>query len=295
MGGSLRCPASFNNVVGLRPSIGRVPDVPSLGGWGNLSVCGPMARTVEDVALYLSVMAGPSDRDPLSIAEDGARFRVPLERSLKGMRIAWSPDMGGLPVDQRVLRVIAAQRKVFEELGCVVEEACPDLRDAHEIFMTLRAYAFELQLGAVMDRHPGVLKDAIVWNIEAGRRLNGAQLARAEKLRTALFARMHRFMQRYDFIVFPVNQVPPFAIEQQYVTEIDGVQMDSYIDWMRSCFYISATTHPAISVPSGFTDEGLPVGMQIVGRHRGELELLQVAHAFEQATGFGRTRPAIAD
>jgi amidase len=294
MGGSLRCPASFNNIVGLRPSVGRVPDVPALGGWGNLSVCGPMARTVEDVALYLSVMAGPSTRDPMSISEDGARFRAPLARDLKGVRIAWSPDVGGLPVDKRVTRVIEAQRRVFEDLGCIVEEACPDLRDAQEIFMTLRAYIFELQLGAVMDQHPGVLKDAIVWNIDAGRKLNGTQLARAEKLRTALFERMHHFMQTYDFIVFPVNQVPPFPVEQQYVTEIDGVKMDSYIDWMRSCFLVTSTTHPAISVPCGFTEEGLPVGMQIVGRHRGEFELLQIAHAFEQATGFGLKRPAIA-
>jgi amidase len=293
MGGSLRCPASFNNVVGLRPSVGRVPDVPALGGWGNLSVCGPMARTVEDVALYLSVMAGPSPRDPLSISEDGARFRAPLARDFKGTRIAWSSDIGGLPVDKRVTRALDAQRQVFEQLGCSVEEACPDLRDAQEVFMTLRAYAMELQLGAIMDQHPGVLKEAIVWNIEAGRKLNGTQLARAEKLRTALFERMHRFMQTYDFIVFPVNQVPPFPVEQQYVTEIDGVKMESYIDWMRSCFLVTSTTHPAISVPCGFTDEGLPVGMQIVGRHRGEFELLQIAHTFEQATGFGRKRPAI--
>ncbi|MEN3363874.1 MAG: amidase, partial [Burkholderiales bacterium] len=293
MGGSLRCPASFNNIVGLRPSVGRVPDVPALGGWGNLSVCGPMARTVEDVALYLSVMAGPSPRDPMSLSEDGSRFRAPLARDFKGVRIAWSPDIGGLPVDKRVTRVIEAQRKVFEQMGCIVEDACPDLRDAQEIFMTLRAYVFELQLGVVMDQHPGVLKDAVVWNIEAGRKLTGTQLARAEKLRTALFERMNRFMQTYDFIVFPVNQVPPFPVEQQYVTEIDGVKMDSYIDWMRSCFLVTSTTHPAISVPAGFTEEGLPVGMQIVGRHRGEFELLQVAHAFEQATGFGRTRPAI--
>jgi amidase len=253
-----------------------------------------MARTVEDVALYLSVMAGPSPRDPMSLSEDGARFRAPLARDFKGVRVAWSSDIGGLPVDRRVTRVLDAQRQVFEQLGCSVEEACPDLRDAQEIFMTLRAYVFELQLGAVMDQHPGVLKDAVVWNIEAGRKLNGIQLARAEKLRTALFERMHRFMQTYDFLVFPVNQVPPFPIEQQYVTEIDGVKMDSYIDWMRSCFLVTSTTHPAISVPCGFTEEGLPVGMQIVGRHRGEFELLQIAHAFERATGFGRKRPAIA-
>ncbi|WP_019142342.1 amidase [Noviherbaspirillum massiliense] len=294
MGGSLRCPANYCNVVGLRPSVGRVPQVPALDGWGNLSVSGPLARTVEDLALHLSVMAGPDARDPLAISEDGARFRAPLAHDFRGVRIAWSPDMGGLPVDRRVVQAIDAQRKVFEQLGCRVEEACPDFRDAHEVFMAIRAYNFELQLGAVMDQHPGVLKDTVVWNIEAGRKLTGTQIARAEKLRTALFQRMHQFMQSYDYIVFPVNQVPPFPVEQQYVTEIDGVKMDNYIDWMRSCYYISATTHPAISVPAGFTQDGLPVGLQIVGRHRGEFELLQIAHAFEQATGIGRKRPAIA-
>ena len=292
MGGSLRCPANYCNVVGLRPSVGRVPNVPTIDGWGSLSVSGPMARTVADLALYLSVMAGPDARDPLSIAEDGARFAGPLERDWKGARIAWCPDLGGLPVDRQVLRAMEAQRTVFEQLGATVEEACPDFRDAHDIFMALRAYSFELNLGALMDHHPGVMKDTIVWNIEEGRRLTAPQLARAEKLRTALFLRMHRFMQDYDFIVCAVNQAPPFDIGQAYVTEIDGVKMENYIDWMRSCYYITVTTHPAISVPCGFTAEGLPVGLQIVGRHRGELELLQVAHAFEQATQAGRRRPA---
>ena len=293
MGGSLRCPANFCNVVGLRPSVGRVPDFPSQNGWGSLSVHGPLARSVADVALHLSVMAGHEARDPMAISEDGAQFRAPLERDMKGKRIAWAMGMGGLPVDPQVVRVLEAQRKVFEDLGCIVEDAYPDMRDAHEVFMTLRAYAFELHYGAVMDRHPGVLKDTIVWNIEAGRKLSAAQLARAEKLRTALFLRMHRFMETYDFLVTPVNQVMPFDIDQPFITEIAGVKMESYIDWMRSCYTITATTHPALSVPAGFTDDGLPVGLQLVGRHQGELALLQMGHAFEQATLVGRRRPAL--
>ena len=168
------------------------------------------------------------------------------------------------------------------------------MSDAHEVFTTLRACGFEQQFGAVMDQHPGVLKQANDSNIEAGRRLDGRAIARAYKLRTALFERMYRFMRIYEFIVLPVNQVPPFPVEQQYVTEIDGVRMESYMDWMRSCFYISATAHPAISVPCGFTDDGLPVGMQIVGRHRDEFGLLQIAHAFEQAATAGRRWPALA-
>lgn len=293
MGGSLRCPANYCNVVGMRPSVGRVPDFPSQNGWSNLSVHGPMARTVADLALHLSVMAGHDARDPMAISQSGEQFRAPLESDLRGKRIAFSMDLGGLPVDPQVTKVLAAQRKVFEDLGCIVEEDCPDFRDAHDIFMALRAYAFELHYGAIMDRHPGVLKDTIVWNIEAGRKLSAAQLARAEKLRTALFMRMHRFMEKYDFLVAPVNQVPPFDIDQPYVDEIAGVKMDNYIDWMRSCYYITATTHPAMSVPAGFTEHGLPVGLQIIGRHQGELALLQMAHAFEAANGAGKRRPAL--
>lgn len=293
MGGSLRCPANYCNVVGMRPSVGRVPDFPSQNGWSSLSVHGPMARSVADLALHLSVMAGHDARDPMAISQDGSQFRAPLEADLRGKRIAWSMDMGGLPVDPRVSKVLDAQRSTFEDLGCIVEQDCPDFRDAHDIFMTLRAYAFELHYGAIMDRHPGVLKDTIVWNIEAGRKLSASQLARAEKLRTALFMRMHRFMEKYDFLITPVNQVPPFDIDQPYVEEIAGVKMDSYIDWMRSCYYISATTHPAMSVPAGFTAEGLPVGLQIVGRHQGEMALLQVGHALEGACGAGGRRPVV--
>lgn len=293
MGGSLRCPANFCNIVGLRPSVGRVPQVPARDGWDSLSVSGPLARNVADLALYLSVMAGPDPRDPLAIAEDGARFRAALARDVKGARIAWSPGMGGLPVDRRVMRAIDAQRQLFEDLGCVVEDACPDFSDAHEVFMSLRAYAFEAGLGEIMDQHPGVLKETIVWNIEEGRRLSAAQLARVNRLRTMLFQRMHRFMQAYDFIVLPVNQVPPFPVEQQFITEIDGVQMESYIAWMRSCYLITATGHPAMSLPCAFTDDGLPIGMQIVGRHQQEFALLQLAHALEQAIGITPTRPSI--
>ncbi|MGN6703680.1 MAG: amidase, partial [Burkholderiaceae bacterium] len=192
MGGSLRCPASFCNVVGLRPSPGRVPQVPAIDAWSTLSVHGPMARSVEDVALLLSAVAGPDARDPLSIEEDGAVFRRPLDRDMKGVRIAWCPDIGGLPIDRRVAAVVAAQRRTFEDLGCTVENACPDLSDAQEVFSVLRALDFETQLGPIMDRYPGVLKDAIVGNIEQGRRLRATDIARAAKLRTALFQRMHR-------------------------------------------------------------------------------------------------------
>ena len=294
MGGSLRCPANFCNIVGLRTSPGRVPIWPAKTGWSTLGVQGPMARTVEDCALMLSVIAGWDGKSPIAIAEPGGLYARPLARDFKEVRIAWSADLGGLPVDARVAAVLAAQRTSFAALGCAVEEATPDLSDADEIFMTLRAWQFELAYGELLDRHRDLLKDTVIWNIEAGRNLSGPRIGAAESKRTALFERMRRFMQRHEFLILPVNQVPPFDVSQPYVTEIEGVQMDTYIGWMKSCYFITVTGHPAISVPCGFTAEGLPVGVQIVGRHQDDFGVLQLAYAFEQATQLWKRRPAIA-
>lgn len=294
MGGSLRNPAGYCNVVGLRPSPGRVPDWPSQNLWQPLSVLGPMARTAGDVALALSAIAGPDPRAPLSIAEPGARFAQPLERDFRGARVAWSRDLGGLPVDSQVRAALDAQRATFEALGCEVEDAAPDFAGADEVFKVFRALSYELGLGDLLDQHRDQLKDTVIWNIEAGRALTGPQLAAAERARGALFERMHAFFERYEFLICPVSQVPPFDLSQPYVKEIDGVALETYIDWMRSCYYISATAHPAISVPGGFTPGGLPVGIQIVGRYRDELGLLQLAHAFEGASGFWKQHPALA-
>lgn len=294
MGGSLRCPANYCNVVGLRTSPGRVPVWPAKAGWGTLGVEGPMARTVGDCALMLSAIAGWDARSPIAIAAPGELFVQPLARDFKGVRIAWSADLGGLPLDARVGGVLAAQRATFAALGCEVEEATPDLSDANEIFHTLRAWQFELAYGELLDRHRDQLKDTVIWNIEAGRRLRGPEIGAAEAKRTALFQRMHGFMQRHEFLILPVNQVPPFDVNQPYVTEINGVSMDTYIDWMKSCYFITVTGHPAISVPCGFTADGLPVGVQIVGRHQDDYGVLQLACAFEQSTQLWRRRPPIA-
>ena len=137
------------------------------------------------------------------------------------------------------------------------------------------------------------MKDTVIWNIEGGRKLSGPQVGWAERRRTELYHRVRRFMEAYEFLILPVSQVPPFDVKQRYVTEIDGVRMETYIDWMKSCYYISTIGHPAVSVPCGFTPEGLSVGVQIVGRHRDDLGVLQLAHAFEQATGFWKRRPAV--
>ncbi len=294
MGGSLRNPASFCNVVGLRPSPGRVPVWPSLAAWFSLSVEGPMARTVQDIALILTAIAGPDRRSPISIAEPGSVFARPLERDFKGVRIAWSRDMGGLPVDPVVTEVIEAQRGVFESLGCISEERCPDFSDADEAFRVWRAWNFELAFGELLDGHKNDMKDTVIWNIEEGRKLTGPEIGRAEKKRTALYHRVREFMKTYEYMIFPVSQVPPFDLKRRYITEINGIKMDTYIDWMKSCCNISTIGNPAISVPCGFTKEGLPVGVQIVGRHQDDFGVLQLAHAFEVATGFGKRRPEFA-
>jgi amidase len=295
MGGSLRNPASFCNVVGFRPSPGRVPNWPEQTGWSTMSVKGPLARTVADAALLLSVIAGPDPRSPIALSEPGASFAAPLERDLKGLRVAWSPDLGGrVPVDPEVRAVIEASAAVFEELGCVVDQACPDLRGADEVFRTLRAWRFEVSFGTLLDRHPEQLKQTIRENTAEGRRLSGSDIGRAEVLHTALFHRVREFFGSYDVLLLPVSQVPPFEVEVEYPTEIDGVAMESYLDWMRSAYLISATGCPALSVPAGFTPSGLPVGLQIVGPHRADFAVLQVGHGFEQATKFGERRPEIA-
>jgi amidase len=292
-GGSLRNPAGYCNVVGLRPSPGRVPSESARHAWSTLSVDGMMARTAADVALALSAVAGPDARSPISLAEPGSVFAQPLERDFRGVRVAWLGDIPGVPVDRRVRAVLDAQRGTFEALGCVVEDATPDFSGADEAFKTLRAFGYALGLGDVVDAHPGLVKDTVVWNVEQGRKLTGADVGRAERLRTELYHRVRRFMERYEFLLLPVSQVPPFDINQPYVTEIEGVALETYIDWMRSCYYISITSLPAASVPGGFTAEGLPVGLQIVGRPRADFAVLQLAHAFEQATGYWRTRPPL--
>ena len=294
-GGSLRNPAGYCNVVGLRPAPGRVPSWPEQMGWSSLSVDGPMARTIADVALVLSAIAGPDARSPIAIAEPGSRFAQPLDRDFRGTRIAWSRDLGGLPIDSRVTAAIDAQRHVFEALGCAVDDTEPDLSDADEIFKVLRAWSFELSFSELLRTHRNMIKDTVIWNAEAGMRLSGPDIARAERKRTALYQRMREFMETYEFLICPVSQTPPFDVTQPYLTAINGVPMETYIDWMRSCYYISVTGHPAISAPCGFTPEGLPVGVQIVGRHQDELGVLQLAYAFEQATELWKRRPPIAE
>lgn len=293
-GGSLRNPGGFNNVVGFRTSPGRVPVWPAQLGWWPISVQGPMARTVADVALLLSVMAGPDARCPIAVAEPGDVFRKPLDRKFQGTQIAWSPDLGGLPMESRVRDVLESKRGVFAELGCELSETAPDFTDADEVFQVLRAWRFEMSYSELLKTKRDMIKDTVIWNTEYGMKLTGPQVARAEEKRTEIYHRVREFLEKHEFLVCATNTVAPFDISQRYLDEIEGVKLPTYIDWMKSCWYITITGLPAITVPCGFTPEGLPVGIQIVGRHQDEFGVLQLAHAFEQATRVYAQRPAVA-
>lgn len=294
MGGSLRNPASFCNIVGFRPSPGCVPVYPAAMGWNTLAVLGPMARTVRDVAYLLSVMAGPDPRVPISINEPGTSFNRPLQRDFKAVRVAWSRNLGRYPIEPAVNKVCDNARSVFTTLGCQVEDGEPDFADADEIFQTLRAWSFAQSRAEDLRQHRELIKDTVVWNVEKGLQLSGMDIARAEVLRTQLYERVQAFLQRYEFLVLPVSQVAPFPVEWDWVREINGVKMETYIDWMASCYAITLTGLPSISVPCGFTKDGLPIGLQIVGRHQRDFDVLQLAYAFEQATQYGKRRPVIA-
>jgi amidase len=293
-GGSLRNPAAFCNVVGFRPSIGRVPNPKAAFAWFTLSTSGCLGRSVADLAFVLSTIAGPDSRAPLSIDEPGERFAGPLGRSFKGVRVAWFKDLGGVPFDARVRTVVDGHRKTFESLGCSVEQVEPDFAPAEVAFRVLRAWNSANTYGARLREHPDAFKGTLQGEIEKGLRLTGVDVARAETAHGQLWRRFQAFLEKYEYFVLPTTQLPAFDINTPYPTEISGVKLDDYIDWMKSCWYISATGNPAVSVPAGFTPEGLPVGVQIVGRNKEDFSVLQMAHAFEQATGFGNKHPAIA-
>ncbi len=294
MGGSLRNPGNFNNVVGLRVSPGLVPAWPNAKPWLGLSVKGPMARTVDDCAFLLSVMAGPDARDQLAYPSDPARFLQPLDRDFAGIKVAWCPDLGGLPLDPRVRATLEAQRATFEALGCIVEDAAPDLSGAEDAFQLLRAASLADDPNGLLAAPAGAVKPEAIWNITEGAKLSAADFGRAMGLQQQVFEQMRQFMKTYDFVLCAVNQVPPFPIEWDWPHEIDGVAMDNYISWMKTAYWITITRSPAISVPAGFTEDGLPVGIQIAGRFRDDLGVLQLAKAFEAATEFWKIRPAIA-
>ncbi|MEX2282201.1 MAG: amidase [Gemmatimonadota bacterium] len=293
-GGSLRNPGNFNNVVGLRPTVGLVPVAPGSFPFLGFAVLGPLARSVSDVGLLLSAIAGADPRDPGSYPSDPVMFRQSLQSNVRGKRIAWCPDLNGLPLDPRVRSVLEGQRATLENLGCIVEEACPDLTNADAIFRTIRGFRNAALYGPLLVTNRSQIKPEAIAEIESGLKLSGSDVSRAMMQHSQLLERMRRFEEKYDFIACAVNQIPPFDATLDWPKSINGVAMDDYLSWMKSAAWITVTFRPAISVPAGFTPEGLPVGLQLVGRFRDDLGLLQMAYAFEQATNIGQRRPATA-
>jgi amidase len=299
LGGSLRNPASFCNVVGLRPSPGRVPNWPLADVADQFSVVGPMGRTVSDTALLLAVLAGPDSRVPLALDQpppaisDPAQIGPLLDRDLTGLRVAWSPDLG-VPVEPDVRQVLTPARQVLARLGARVTDAAPDLSGANEVFRTFRAFAFATFRRELLTQAPDLIGPNVTWNVQRGLELTTADLSRATVIRAELAERISAFFLDVDVLACPVSQVVPFDVTLDWVHEINDHPLDTYLDWMASCYLISATGLPAISVPAGFTASGLPVGLQLVGNRRGDWDLLAVARAFESATGFAARVPGSA-
>ena len=291
VGASIRNPSCFCNLVGLRTAPGRVPAVPSANVWNPMGVLGPLARSVEDAVLLLRAMAGPDRRAPLSLDDPPEAFVLGADVDPRGVRIAWSRNLGDLPVEPAVSAVLEDHRAALVAMGCVVEEVEPDLTAADDAFEVLRGVGFAQAFGPMLETDGDLLKETIRWNTRIGLALTGADVARALGLQSEMYERMRALLERYDALALPVSQVAPFPVEQEWVTEIAGTAMGSYLEWMRSCSRITVTAHPALSLPAGFTPDGLPVGVQLVGRHRGELALLRLAAAIERATGVGRRGP----
>lgn len=289
-GGSCRNPGAWNNVVGFRPSMGRVPiDFPT-GFFLRLPAHGPMARTVGDAAYLLSVMAGPDLSDPVSLPDDPAMFARPLDRDFTGTRIAWTPDLGYLEVAQEVVDATVKAVPVLERIGCQVEHAHPAMPGVFETNRTLRGLIFAYQLAQLSEAQRKLIKASVLWDGSVGEQASALDIARAETQRAIICKNVARFLQTYEFLVLPVTQVAPFPVELEYPTEINGKSMNSYLEWMEIVYAFTLTGLPAISVPCGFTEAGLPVGLQIVGRRGDDLGVLQLAHAFEQAAGVPRPR-----
>jgi amidase len=294
-GGSIRNPSSFNSVVGLRPTPGLVAHPGAGDVWDVASVVGPMARTVGDLALLLTAIVGPDPRSPLAHG-DPADFAGELRGELDGLRVAWCPDLGGLPIDVSVRSVCADAVARLGACGAHVEEVDLDLRDADLAFETLRAVGFtrvpEL-CGAPLEGLRGTVKDTVIWNIEQGLRLDAATVATAMEARGRIYRLVAELLQDCDVLVAPAAQVPPFDADLEYPLEVDGVAMPNYLGWMRVCSRITVSSHPVVAVPAGFTADGLPVGIQLVGRYGGDRRLLEIAAAWEAATGFTSRHPPL--
>ncbi len=290
-GGSIRNPASFNNVVGLRPTPGLVPHG-SEDVWDTAGVVGPMARTVGDLALMLTAIARPERASPLSYVSRPS-FDGELAGTLSGVRIGWCPGLGNLPLEPAVTAVLDQARGQLAALGCVIEDLELDLSAADEAFETLRAVGFVRRFGGELAKIREAAKQTVVWNVERGLALDGPAIARAIALRSEVFVTVADALERLDLLVAPSAQVAPFPVEDEYPAEVAGVTMPHYLGWMRVCSRLTVSSHPIAAVPAGFTADGLPVGMQLVGRYADDRRLLELAAAWEQASGLTERHPPL--
>ncbi len=291
LGGSLRNPASFCGVVGMRPSPGRVAASHGNKIDSTLGVEGPMARNVEDLALLFDAMVGQEMEDPISLPADGTSYLKATRSGWKPKRVAISRDLGITPVDPEVADIVMAAARKFETAGAIVEEAHPDLREALECAQTLRALNYAVGMKGLYENHRGQLKPEVIWNIEKGLTLTGADIAKAEAQRSAMFHRMLKFFESYDLLLCPTTIVPPFPVEERYVTHCNGIKFETYVDWLAIVSAITNVCCPAISIPAGFTKENLPVGIQIIAPPRGEARLLAAAKLLEDMLGLASLVP----
>ena len=291
LGGSLRTPASFNAVIGLRPAPGRVPHGPKPRPFSTLSVEGPMARTAEDCALFLDAMVGAHPEDPIALPAPADSYLAAVRARRAPKRVAFSPDLGLLPVDPQVMALCREAAEAFAGMGVVVEETCPDFADAPETFQTLRAAGFAANMAPLLREHRDKLKPEVIWNIEKGLALSADEIGRAEVARGALYYRVVEFFRTYDLLLCPAAIVPPFDVDIRYVEQVGDHRFDNYVDWLGITFAITLTSCPALSAPAGFTADGLPVGLQIMGPPRGEAAVLSAAALLDEATGIARRLP----
>jgi len=293
-GGSLRYPASFCNVVGMRPSAGRVPTSRAGDAWSPHGILGPMARTCADAGLLLAAIAGPYPAAPISLPDDPAPFASVEPATLRGVRIAWSDTAGGLPIDPAVTEALRETRALLAEHGCVIEDVEPDMEGADRAWEIIELLGFLMYNGADVDEHPELVRDDLIRNVREARAIAAEEVVWAQRKRSELFRRTARLLERYDVLALPCTPVTAPPVEVRWVEEIAGVRMERYFHWQRLACRVTMTSHPVLALPGGFAEDGLPVGLQLVGRHRDDLGLLRIGAAIEAATGLAERRPPLA-
>lgn len=293
-GGSLRNPAAFCNVVGFRPSPGRIPNAKVGGNWSDLATLGPMARCIDDVALMFSVIAGPTPYGYAALETPGETFRRVDPIDLKGRKIAFTTNFGNLEIETPIVDCLLELVHVLEDAGAIVENACPNLADADRVFQILRGLEFRKRHGGLSQPERATLKETILWNLEFGESLTIDDLLWAQGKRAEILRNMGAFFADFDLLVGPVTQVLPYTLDIEWPQEINGKRLETYIDWMQACSLISTTCTPTLSLPAGFAD-GLPVGVQLVAPYRADLFLLRAAKSIEEATRFHEIIPVICE